>query len=169
MGNADTALLGAREVLGHERRRLLAAFEAPAAEALGRLGHVVAPLGLVQLHLLLAVRQEGQVGERLLLAQVRGQRPSALHAAGLEDLQLGRRLGRRHAAGALGAAALLHHGLVAAVARRRRLLLVAPQRLLGPFVAAQLRVALQPPDVVAVAAAAAAAKHLLPARREETI
>uniref|UniRef100_A0A8D2LM08 Uncharacterized protein n=1 Tax=Varanus komodoensis TaxID=61221 RepID=A0A8D2LM08_VARKO len=176
-------VLGAGEVLGHERRgRLLAAPQAPAAaaaaEALGRLGHVVAPLGLVELHLLLAVRQEGQVGERLLLAQVGGQRRAALHAARLEHLQLGR-LGRRHPGRALGAGALGQHGLAALGGprrrRRRRRLLEAAQ-LLRPVVAAQPHVLRQALDSAAgaaaagaAAAAAAAAEHLRPARREETI
>uniref|UniRef100_A0A8D0BIM5 Uncharacterized protein n=1 Tax=Salvator merianae TaxID=96440 RepID=A0A8D0BIM5_SALMN len=165
-------VLGAREVLGHERRRLLTALEAPAAaEALGRLGHVVAPLGLVQLHLLLAVRQEGQVGERLLLAQVRGhRRHAAFHAARLEHLQLGR-LRRRHpSGGSLGVGALLHHGLVAALGgqRRRRRLLEAPQPL-WPFFPVQLHALLLLLLQALDAVAAAAAKHLLPACREETI
>uniref|UniRef100_A0A8C4MQ93 Uncharacterized protein n=1 Tax=Equus asinus TaxID=9793 RepID=A0A8C4MQ93_EQUAS len=88
------------ERLGHQRS--LAAFGPRLAQALGRLGHIVAPLGLIELQLLLRVREEGEVGERLLLAQVGGGRPagdSAVHAAGLEDLQL-RRAGLGHAAAA---------------------------------------------------------------------
>uniref|UniRef100_A0A452QJN7 Uncharacterized protein n=1 Tax=Ursus americanus TaxID=9643 RepID=A0A452QJN7_URSAM len=87
--------------LGHKRS--LAAFGPRLAQALGRLGHIVAPLGLIELQLFLRVGEEREVGERLLFAQVGGGRPagnSAVHAARLEDLQLGR-AGLGHAAAAI--------------------------------------------------------------------
>uniref|UniRef100_A0A452T7A1 Uncharacterized protein n=1 Tax=Ursus maritimus TaxID=29073 RepID=A0A452T7A1_URSMA len=67
--------------LGHKRS--LAAFGPRLAQALGRLGHIVAPLGLIELQLFLRVGEEREVGERLLFAQVGGGRPagnSAVHA-----------------------------------------------------------------------------------------
>uniref|UniRef100_A0A8D0GSI0 Uncharacterized protein n=1 Tax=Sphenodon punctatus TaxID=8508 RepID=A0A8D0GSI0_SPHPU len=110
------------EALGHEGRVL--GFEPPPAEALGRLGHVIAPLGLVELHLLLGVGEEGEVGERLLLAQVGAARQPALHAARLEDLQLARLLHARRFG------ALLHHGL-----GRLARVLVASQLRVRPLLA----------------------------------
>uniref|UniRef100_A0A8C6CIL9 Uncharacterized protein n=1 Tax=Moschus moschiferus TaxID=68415 RepID=A0A8C6CIL9_MOSMO len=140
-------VLGLGQRLGHQRS--LAALGAALARALGRLGHVVAPLGLVQLHLLLRVREEREVGERLLLAQVGGGRPagdSAVHAAGLEDLELCRAgLGcAAAAAGRLGA--LGQHGS----AVRRRLPARAPRfvRALAAA-AAQLRLGLRALDAAA--------------------
>uniref|UniRef100_A0A9L0SWG5 Uncharacterized protein n=1 Tax=Equus caballus TaxID=9796 RepID=A0A9L0SWG5_HORSE len=136
------------ERLGHQRS--LAAFGPRLAQALGRLGHIVAPLGLIELQLLLRVREEGEVGERLLLAQVGGGRPagdSAVHAAGLEDLQL-RRAGLGHAAAAarrLGA--LGQH----ASAVRRRLPARAPGlvRALAAAAAAQPHLGLRALDAAA--------------------
>uniref|UniRef100_A0A8C2RXW5 Uncharacterized protein n=1 Tax=Capra hircus TaxID=9925 RepID=A0A8C2RXW5_CAPHI len=119
----EERVLGLGQRLGHQRS--LAGLGAALARALGRLGHVVAPLGLIQLRLLLRVREEREVGERLLLAQVGGGRPagdSAVRAAGLEDLELRRAgLGRAAAAGRLGA--LGQHGS----AVRRRLSSRAPR------------------------------------------
>uniref|UniRef100_A0A8C0CHT6 Uncharacterized protein n=1 Tax=Balaenoptera musculus TaxID=9771 RepID=A0A8C0CHT6_BALMU len=129
-------VLGLGQRLGHQR-------------TLGRLGHVVAPLGLVELHLLLRVREEREVGERLLLAQVGGGRPagdSAVHAAGLEDLEL-RRAGLGHAAAARRLGALGQH----ASAVRRRLPARAPRlvRALVAAAAAQLHLGLHALDAAA--------------------
>uniref|UniRef100_A0A8C0KYG6 Uncharacterized protein n=1 Tax=Canis lupus dingo TaxID=286419 RepID=A0A8C0KYG6_CANLU len=146
--------------LGHERG--LAALGARLAQALGRLGHVVAPLGLVQLQLLLRVGEEREVGERLLLAQVGGGGPagrSAVHAAGLEDLELGRAgLGRAASASAAAAAGRLGALGQHASAVRRRPAPGAPSlvRALVRAAAAQLQLGLRALD--------AAAQH--PAREE---
>uniref|UniRef100_A0A8C9DD03 Uncharacterized protein n=1 Tax=Prolemur simus TaxID=1328070 RepID=A0A8C9DD03_PROSS len=123
--------------LGHQRS--LTALGPHLAQALGRLGHVVAPLGFIELQLFLGVCEEREVGERLLLAQVGGGRPAgdtAVHAAGLEDLQLSR-AGLGHAAAATGRlGALGQHAF--AVRRRRRLPAGAPRlvRALVPAAAA---------------------------------
>uniref|UniRef100_A0A4W2GAI3 Uncharacterized protein n=1 Tax=Bos indicus x Bos taurus TaxID=30522 RepID=A0A4W2GAI3_BOBOX len=142
----EERVLGLGQRLGHQRS--LAALGAALARALGRLGHVVAPLGLIQLHLLLRVRKEREVGERLLLAQVGGGRPagdSAVHAAGLEDLELRRAgLGRAAAAGRLGA--LGQHGS----AVRRRLPSRAPRLVRAlAAAAAQLHLGLRALDAAA--------------------
>uniref|UniRef100_A0A3B3R820 Uncharacterized protein n=1 Tax=Paramormyrops kingsleyae TaxID=1676925 RepID=A0A3B3R820_9TELE len=78
----------------HERRRPaparrlgLARLEVGGA----RLGHVIAPLVLIEVHLLLGVGEDGQVGERPLLAEVRGHRQAALGAPAPEDTQLAAR------------------------------------------------------------------------------
>uniref|UniRef100_A0A8C7BIZ2 Uncharacterized protein n=1 Tax=Neovison vison TaxID=452646 RepID=A0A8C7BIZ2_NEOVI len=78
--------------LGHKRS--FAAFGPRLAQALGRLGHIVAPLGLIELQLFLRVGEEREVGGR-------PAGDSAVHAARLEDLQLGR-AGLGHAATAAG-------------------------------------------------------------------
>uniref|UniRef100_A0A8D1ZAY4 Uncharacterized protein n=1 Tax=Sus scrofa TaxID=9823 RepID=A0A8D1ZAY4_PIG len=141
-------VLGLGQRLGHQRS--LAAFGPRLAQALGRLGHVVAPLGLIELHLFLGVREEREVGERLLLAQVGGRRPagdSAVHAAGFEDLQL-RRAGLGHAAAAGRLGALGQH---ASAVRRRRLPARAPRlvRALVAAAAAQLHLGLHALDAAA--------------------
>uniref|UniRef100_A0ABI7W808 Uncharacterized protein n=1 Tax=Felis catus TaxID=9685 RepID=A0ABI7W808_FELCA len=137
--------------LGHKRS--LAAFGPRLAQALGRLGHIVAPLGLIELQLFLRVGEEREVGERLLLAQVGGGRPagdSAVHAAGLEDLQLGRTgLGHAAAAAAGRLGALGQH---ASAVRRCSLPTGAPRlvRALVPAAAAaQLHLGLHALDAAA--------------------
>uniref|UniRef100_A0A4X1SGY4 Uncharacterized protein n=1 Tax=Sus scrofa TaxID=9823 RepID=A0A4X1SGY4_PIG len=144
----EERVLGLGQRLGHQRS--LAAFGPRLAQALGRLGHVVAPLGLIELHLFLGVREEREVGERLLLAQVGGRRPagdSAVHAAGFEDLQL-RRAGLGHAAAAGRLGALGQH---ASAVRRRRLPARAPRlvRALVAAAAAQLHLGLHALDAAA--------------------
>uniref|UniRef100_A0A7N5KEV4 Uncharacterized protein n=1 Tax=Ailuropoda melanoleuca TaxID=9646 RepID=A0A7N5KEV4_AILME len=129
---------------------VLAAFGPRLAQALGRLGHIVAPLGLIELQLFLRVGEEREVGERLLLAQVGGGRPagdSAVHAARLEDLQLGR-AGLGHAATAAGRLGAL--GQHASAVRRCRLPTGAPKlvRALVPA-AAQLHLGLHALDAAA--------------------
>uniref|UniRef100_A0A8C8Y0P3 Uncharacterized protein n=1 Tax=Panthera leo TaxID=9689 RepID=A0A8C8Y0P3_PANLE len=131
---------------------VLAAFGPRLAQALGRLGHIVAPLGLIELQLFLRVGEEREVGERLLLAQVGGGRPagdSAVHAAGLEDLQLGR-TGLGHAATAAGRLGAL--GQHASAVRRCSLPTGAPRlvRALVPAAAAaQLHLGLHALDAAA--------------------
>uniref|UniRef100_A0A8C9HW55 Uncharacterized protein n=1 Tax=Piliocolobus tephrosceles TaxID=591936 RepID=A0A8C9HW55_9PRIM len=117
----------------------------------GRLGHIVAPLGLIKLQLFLGVREKREVGERLLLAQVGGWRPTgdtAVHTAGLEDLQLSR-AGLGHAAAAAGRLGAL--GQHASAVRRRRLLAGAPRlvRALVAAAAAQLHLGLHALDAAA--------------------
>uniref|UniRef100_A0A4W5P6X9 Uncharacterized protein n=1 Tax=Hucho hucho TaxID=62062 RepID=A0A4W5P6X9_9TELE len=45
-----------------------------------RLGHVITPLGLVEVHLLLCIGEHGQVGQGPLLAEVGGHRQPPLRA-----------------------------------------------------------------------------------------
>uniref|UniRef100_A0A8B9H669 Uncharacterized protein n=1 Tax=Astyanax mexicanus TaxID=7994 RepID=A0A8B9H669_ASTMX len=52
------------------------------------LAHVVAPLGFVELHLLLSIREHSQVGQGPLFAQVGGYRDPTFCAARAVDLQL---------------------------------------------------------------------------------
>uniref|UniRef100_A0A8D2CUA9 Uncharacterized protein n=1 Tax=Sciurus vulgaris TaxID=55149 RepID=A0A8D2CUA9_SCIVU len=123
--------------LGHQRS--LAALGPHLAQALGCLGHIVAPLGLIELQLLLRVREEREVGERLLFAQVGGRWTAGnttVHAPGLEDLQLGG-AGLGHAAtaarrlGALGqhASAVRRCRLPAGSSRLVRALVAAAAQL----------------------------------------
>uniref|UniRef100_A0A5F8G3B6 Uncharacterized protein n=1 Tax=Monodelphis domestica TaxID=13616 RepID=A0A5F8G3B6_MONDO len=122
------------ERFGHEGR--LPALGPPFAEALGRFGHVVAPLRLVELHLLLRVCQEGEVGEGLLLAEVGGRRRGpTVHAARLEDLQLSSAGLGHPAAWRLGP--LGHHAFALAC-----LLSEAPE-FVGALAAAQFHLGLQ--------------------------